>query len=153
MESTITAQLATNSSETIEDSHFLDFWFGTPDQGSLNDWTLLSLAVLSTLLVTSLGVIFAVKLLNSKLTPPQQKFLTKVVFAVAPFGFIGWVLILSRLVGVVFISARFWWIFWFLTLFGVGFWVARQRKKLQTLQVQFRSYQLKKRYFPAKNKR
>lgn len=155
MESTITPQLATNSSETITNISFLTFgyWFFTPAVASLNHWTMALAAAVSTLLLILVLVIVGVKILNSRLTPPQQKFLTKVAWSLAAFGPLGWVLILSRLSGVVFFSARFWWILWVAALIATLVWLYRGYKKLPTQQAQYESYQLKKRYFPKKKKR
>lgn len=155
MESTITPQLATNSAEDIAGDQILGFsyWFATPEVASLNHWTLAVLAVLSTLiLIASLGLV-ALKLLNKKLNPPQQKYLTKVAWSLVPFGLIGWLLVLARLLGVVFFSARFWWPVWLAGLVAVGFWLYLEYKKLPLKQVQYQTYQLKRRYFPKKKKR
>ena len=155
MESTIAAQLATNSAKgnEIEQILGLKYWFGTPPQASLNHWPISVLAILSTLILIVVLIIVAIKLLKKGLNPPQQKYLTKLALVLAPFGPLGWLLVLARMFEVVFFSARFWWVAWFITLFIAGLWLAREYKKLPTQQIQYQTYQLKKRYFPKKRKR
>src|SRR3990167_7732040 len=127
MESTITSQIATNSSEAIEGYQLLGlgYWFATPDPASLNHWPLAIFALLSTAVLIVVFLIIAVKLINSQLNPPQQKFLTKTALFLAVFGPLGWVFVTSRLLGIVFISARFWWFLWFLGLMVTIFWLYR----------------------------
>lgn len=155
MESTITPQLATSSSDGIVRYPFLDFsyWFATPNPGSLNHWPILTLVVLSSLILGLALVLIGLKLLSSKLQPPQQKFLTKIAWFLLPLGLLGWFFVGVRLLGVVFLSARFWWILWFLGILLSSFWLYREARKIPARKAQYQTYQLKKRYFPKKKKR
>ena len=155
MESTIISQLATSSAKgnTIEHLTKLDYWVGTPLQASLNHWPVLIPAILSTLILIFVLTVVAVKLLKKGLTPPQQKYLSKLALAVAWFGPLGWVLVLARIFAVVFFSARFWWVIWFVALSAIAVWLVRDYKKLPAKQIQYQTDQLKKRYFPKKRKR
>lgn len=155
MESTITPQLATNSAESIIKYQFLDFgyWFGTPEQGSLNHWPILVLAAFSTLILILVLLLVAVKFLKNNLTPPQQKFLTKASLVLISFGPVGWLFVLARIFGIVFFSARFWWVIYLAALVATVYWLYRQFKHLPSEQTKYQNYQLKKRYFPKKKKR
>lgn len=155
MESTISSQLATNSSITNTQYQILGltFWFSTPNSGSINSWPLGVLSALSSLLLILVLILIGFKLLSSKLTPPQQKFLTKAIWVLLPVGLVGWLLVLSRVVGVVFLSARFWWLLWLAGLIAGSVWLVRQSRQIPTQQLQYQTYQLKKRYFPKKRKK
>ena len=154
MESTISSQLATNSAKgnEIEQILGLKYWFGTPNQASLNHWPIAMLAILSTLILIVVLSIVAVKLLKKELNPPQQKYLTKLALILASFGPMGWLFVLARMFGIVFFSARFWWLSWSAILAFTVFWLLREYKKLPAKQIQYQNYQLKKRYFPKKRK-
>ncbi len=155
MESTITSQIATNSSKGIAASPFLqiDYWFGTPLPASLNHWLVALGAGVSTLLLITFATLVALKILRSGLTPPQQKFLTRTSLVFLTFGTTGWTFTLARIFGVVFFSARFWWVLWLVLLIASVYWLHKNYQKLPIQQVQYQTYQLKKRYFPKKKKR
>ncbi len=155
MESTISSQLATNSAKgnEVEQILGLKFWFGTPLQVSLNHWSIAILATLSTLVLVVVLTIVAVKLLKKGMNPLQQKYLTKLALVLAFFGPVGWLFVLARMFGIVFFSARFWWVVWFVALIAAAVWLVRDYKKLPAKQIQYQTYQLKKRYFPKKRKR
>src|SRR3989304_4068096 len=146
MESTISAQIATNSTKgnEVEQILGLKFWFSTPNQASLNHWSIAILATLSTLILIVVLTIVAIKLLKKGLNPPQQKYLTKLALILASFGPIGWVFVLARMFGIVFFSARFWWLLWFVALALTLFWLVREYRKLPAKQIQYQTYQLKK---------
>ncbi len=155
MESTITPQIATSSSKDIATSPFLqlNYWFGTPIAASLNHWVVALGAGISTLILIAFASVIAMKILRSGLTPPQQKFFTRLSLALLTLGTTGWTFVLARIFGVVFFSARFWWILWFSLLTVSAFWFYKNYKKLPILQAQYQTYQLKRRYFPKKKKR
>lgn len=154
MENSIIGKIATNTSNIVNTPPFLtaNYWFGTPDSFDFNK--VFPLAILSSLLIIFPIVIFAVKMLNSKLDPPEQKFLTKIIVWTGAFGPIGWLLILFRNQGVVFLSARFWWVLWFISLFLVLVSLYRyRRQKLPLLVAQYQTYKVKKKYFPRVKKK
>lgn len=154
MESTITAKLSTNSSKPIADSPFLtiNYWFGTPSELSLAK--LVPFEIFSTVILIVVLVLLAYKLLNSKLTPPDHKFLKLVIWLTFFFGPVGWLLILARNIGIVFLSARIFWLIWLVLLVLVLIYLTRYYRRVLTRSKQtFASYQLKKRYFPKKKKR
>lgn len=154
MESSITSKLATNSSKLFEQYPFLgvNYWFGTPNEASFAG--LVPLEIVSTLVFIAALVFLAYKLTNSKLTPPDHKFLTRTIWLTLFFGPVGWLLIIFRNIGVVLLSARFFWLIWFGLLFWVAYYLFRyQRRVLPKSKETYASYQLKKRYFPKKKRR
>jgi hypothetical protein len=154
MESTITSKLATNSSNIIARYTILtlEYWFGTPNELSLAK--LVPFEIIATLLLITVFCLIAYKLLNSKLTPPEHKFLNRAIWLTLFFGPIGWALIICRNICIVFLSARFWWLIWLGLLVLVGYYLQRYyRKTLPQSKQTFAAYQLKKRYFPKKKKK
>lgn len=154
MESTITSKLATNASNLINTPQYLsaNYWFGTPD--SFNIAKLSFLAIVSTLIIIAVLVLVAVKALKSNLNPPQQKFLSKIITLVFIFGPLGWFLVLFRDQGIVFVSARFWWVLWTLGLLFVFAYLLRYyRQVLPTEITKYQTYKVKRKYFPLKKKK
>ncbi|MDO8260043.1 MAG: hypothetical protein Q7T50_00920 [Candidatus Magasanikbacteria bacterium] len=154
MESTITAKLATSSSNILAKYQYLslNYWFGTPDQ--LGFGSLVPLEIVSTLIFIIAFFLVAVKLTKKGLTPPDQKYYNRAIWLTLFFGPVGWLLIVFRNLGVVFLSARFWWLIWFGMLFWVIYYLVRYYQKvLPQAKINHASYQLKKRYFPKKKKR
>lgn len=161
MESTITAKqdisiskIATSSSNIFDKYQLISprYWFGTPNELSLAK--LVPFEIVSTLIFIGVLILIAYKLLNSKLTPPEHKFLKRVIWLTFFLGPVGWVLILARNIGIVFFSARFLWVVWFGFLLGIGYYLFRYyRFDLEKSKRTFASYQLKKRYFPIKKKK
>ena len=153
MESTITAKLSTTSSKLLEKYQFLrlDYWFGTPEE--LNLAGQVPLEIISTLVFIFSLALLAYKLLSSNLTPPDHKFLTRAVWFTLFFGPVGWLLVLFRDLGVVLLSARFFWVIWFGLLLWVAFYLYKYyRQVLPRNKSNYASYQQKKRYFPKKKK-
>ena len=154
MESTITAKLATNSSKLFEKYQFLslNYWFGTPNE--LSFAALVPLEIISTLVFIAALVCVAMKLTKANLTPPDHKFYSRAIWLTLFFGPVGWLLIIFRNLGVVFLSARFFWIIWFGLLFWVIYYLVRYyRRALPQAKLNHASYQLKQRYFPKKKKK
>lgn len=154
MESTITSKLATNSSKVFEVYPFLtlNYWFSTPNELSLDKMVPLEMVVIL-VFIFPLGLL-AYKLQKSGLTPPEHKFLTKAFWLTIFFGPVGFLLILFRNLGIVLLSARFFWIVWFGLLFWALFYLYRfHRKSLVEQKQTYAAYSLKKRYFPKKKKR
>ncbi len=154
MESTITAQLATSSSNLIETNQYLtiNYWILTPRAGSLNHWGLALLAAVSTLILIGGLSLLAYNLLNSGFSSTKRRFFNKVVWWITPFGVLGWLLVLSRLYGIVFFSARFWWVVWLVCLLASLIYLWREYKKIPSKELAVQTYQLKKRYFPKKKR-
>lgn len=154
MESTITSKIATNSSKGILSSPFfqIDYWFATPLSASLNHLLVAGGALLSTVLLILFATVIALKMLRD-FTPPQQRFCTKIALVFLTLGATGWTFTLARIFGVVFFSARFWWVVWFGFLLISSYWLYKNYQKLPLQQVHYQAYQLKKRYFPKKKKR
>lgn len=153
MESSITAKLATNSSELFKGNQILslDYWIGTPNPLPLDK--LIIFEVLVTLVFAASLVFIAIKFRNRKLTPPENKFLSKLILYTIWFGPIGWFLVFFRNWGVVFLSARFLWILWAFALILVSYFLFRSYKSNLPMSKQaYLSYQLKKRYFPKKKR-
>ena len=154
MESTITSKLATNSSKLFEQYPFLglNYWFTTPNEASFGSLVLLE--IVSTLIFITAFIFLAYKLLNSKLTPPDHKFLTRAIWMTLFFGPVGWLLIIFRNIGIAFLSVRFFWLIWFGLLFWVAYYLfAYYKKVLPKSKETYASYQIKKRYFPKKKKK
>lgn len=154
MESSITAKLATNSSKLIEKYQFLslNYWFGSPEAANLA--SLLPLIIIVSLIFILALVLITIKLLRTNLPAPEAKFLTKAIWLILFFGPIGWFLIILRILGVVLLSARFFWLIWFGLLIWVAYYLLNYyRKVLPKAKATFASYQLKKRYFPKKKRR
>ena len=154
MESTITAKLATNSSNILEKYQFLslNYWFGTPAE--LGFAALVPLEIISTLIFIVALIFVALKLTRKDLTPPDHKFFNRAIWLTLFFGPIGWLLVIFRNLGVVFLSARFLWVVWFGLLLWVGYYLFRYYSRNLPLAKQtYASYQLKKRYFPKKKKK
>jgi hypothetical protein len=154
MESTITAKIATNSSELLERYQFLSpgFWFNTPESLSLDK--LVMFEVLATLVFATNLILIAIRFGRRNILPPDEKFLNKVILYTVWFGPMAWLLVIFRNWGVVFLSARFIWILWALSLGGVGLLLLKEFKsKLPASKQNYFSYQLKKSYFPKKRKK
>lgn len=161
MESTISSKLepslsnvSTNTSNIVNQIPFLNlnYWFQTPEPAGFGK--LSPVAILSTLLIIFVLLIVTIKLFKTKLEPPQQKFLSKVIAWLFAFGPLGWFLVLARNQGIVFVSDRFWWVVWALLLLLVIVYLYRYyRQKLPQLQAQYKAYQVKKKYFPVKKKK
>lgn len=154
MESTITAKLATTSSKVFDKYQFLSpkYWFATPDE--LSFAALVPLEIIATLIFIGALTLVALKLSKANLTPPDHKFFKRAIWLTLFFGPVGWLLIIFRNIGVVFLSARFFWIIWFGLLLWVVYYLVRYYQKiLPQAKLNHASYQLKKRYFPKKKKR
>ncbi|HSX58536.1 MAG TPA: hypothetical protein VLE47_04705 [Candidatus Saccharimonadales bacterium] len=154
MDNTISSKIVTSSAKDIVTPQIVSvsYWIATPSVGSLNHWGLALLAALSTLVLIFVLVLLGIKLLNSSLSSTKQKFLTKAIWSLIAFGPIGWLLILSRLYGIVFFSARFWWVIWFACLIAVCVYLYRNYRKIPAKEHSIQTYQLKKRYFPKKKR-
>ncbi len=153
MESTITAKLATNSSNLFDKYQFLalNYWFSTPNE--LNLAGLVPLEIISTLVFIFSLTLVAYKLLSSRLTPPENKFFNRAIWLTLFFGPVGWLLVIFRDLGVVLLSARIFWIIWFGLLLWVAVYLLRYyRKALPEAKSSYASYQQKKRYFPKKKR-
>ena len=113
MESTITAKLATTSSKVFDKYQFLSpkYWFGTPNE--LGFAALVPLEIIATLIFIVALTLVALKFSKANLTPPDHKFFKRAIWLTLFFGPVGWLLIIFRNIGVVFLSARFFWIIWF----------------------------------------
>ena len=153
MESTISSKIATTGSISNKGIQFLNlsYWFSSPEAASLA--SLYFLEILSTVVFIIPLIILGFRLARN-LTPPVQKFLNKIVLYSIWFGPVGWLLISFRVLGVVFLSARFWWVLWFLALAFAGFILYRNYKNEFAFSVKrYQAYQLKKKYLPKRKKR
>lgn len=160
MESTITPKLATSISEAATNSSsFFDrygflqpgYWFGTPSIANLDQ--LLVFVIASGLILIFVLLLVAYKLLRKSLTPPENKLINKIIWYLIWFGPLGLALVLFRYVGIVFLSARFWWVIWLLAIFVVAWLLFKEYKKLDKLNEQYQTYLVKKRYFVNKKKK
>jgi len=154
MESTITAKIATTSSNIITKYPFfgLNYWFGTPSDLGWAQQVPFEIITTLVFIFSLLGLAF--KLLSDKITPPEHKFLTRVVWLTLFFGPFGYLLIVFRYLGVVWLSARFFWAIWFVLLLWSAVYLLRyQKRTLPQARASYDNYQLKKRYFPKKKKR
>lgn len=154
MESTITSKLATNSSKLFETYQFLtpNYWFGTPEALSLD--RLLFPELLATAVFVAVLLFIAYRFTNKSLTPPENKFLSKVILYLVWFGPLGWLLVIFRNWGVVLLSARFLWVIWAITLLFLVIYLFRKfRSIVPNAKQTYLSYQVKKSYFPKKKKK
>ncbi len=154
MESTITSKLATTSAELFKGNQILsiNYWLGTPVALSLDK--LIAFEILATIVCVSSLIFIAIKFGNKSLTPPEGKFLSKLIFYTVWFGPLAWFLVFFRNWGVVFLSARIWWVLWVITFVLISYNLFRDyRKKLPASKQTYLSYQVKKRYFPKKKKK
>ena len=145
MESTITGKLSTSRSKLFETYQFLtpNYWFGTPEALSLDK--LLFLEILATVVSVAVLLLIAYKFTNKSLTPPENKFLSKVIMYLVWFGPLGWLLVIFRNWGVVFLSIRFLWLIWALTLLFLGVYLFRKFKSsLPVAKQSYLAYQVKK---------
>ena len=154
MESSITAKLATFSSEGIKTQQFLSlsYWVSNPGSTGL-------MAVLGLILFAGAFLVIPVVVLwlcarSKALTPPQKKLFTKVGWYLVSFGLVGATLVLFRIFGIVWVSARAWWVVWIVAL---GLTIYRLLKfytqELPAQDLQYQAYLVKKRYLPSKKKR
>ncbi len=149
MESSISARIATDVSKINTGGQILStsYWFTTPNSLSLEK--LIFPELVSSLVLAAVLLLLAYRYVNKSLNPPENKFLNRVILSTIWFGPAGWLLVIFRNWGVVFLSARFWWVLWSLVLLGVCFQLWRFYKiSLPELKQRFASYHLKKRYFP-----
>ena|SRR3989344_7479850 len=154
MESSVSAKLATNSSELFRGNQILslNYWVGTPNPLSLDK--LIILEVLVTLVFIASLTFIAIRFGNRRLTPPENKFLSKLILYTIWFGPLGWLLVLFRNWGVVFLSSRALWVLWAISLISVSYFLFRNYNlSLPAAKKTYLSYQLKKRYFPKRKKR
>jgi hypothetical protein len=154
MESSISGKLATFGADSIKGNQILDlgYWFGYPGAAGVQAQTfLLILAGLITLVSL---VVTTLYFRNKALTPPQRKFLGRVALWSWSFACLAWFLVLFRLFGVPFVSIRFLWVVWLLSIAFVAYQLLKfYSQKLPQSQVQYESYLIKRSYFPKKKKR